>query len=337
MSTKTEAIMDRLHGFLKTRSDKSLLFHFVDGFGNSLRETEGDVFRILRGHWIDTAKGVDLDKLGAIFKIRRHLGEQDQPFRRRIKRAIQEYKGGGTVSAVEFALTAMFGSSAIQTEIIEFPPTSLAIEIEASSGDTWRVSSLGITDVVPKISMSIQSKGAEVRDPSIRNMATGESRGIRGTMRSGQEVVLSAEKGEIDGIDITDKVTGKSQPTILRKGSDWQYGEFLQGKIGVFDSGQFDESFFATPLPKVRIRLEWTARKASAIEIRIPRATLDKTGLGKEEIVGALNAIKASGIEMLVRIEETLPRPQATIPVVPMAHSVVQEPAETAKVGDIHA
>src|SRR5438093_1544695 len=129
MMSSTQDIIERLPEFFKTRSARSLLFQFIDGFGNGLRETERDLFRIMRGHWVDTAKGVDLDKLGAVFKIRRKTGEEDLPFRRRVKRAIQEYKGGGTRPAIDLALEAMFGPYAREAEVEEWPLTPIAIEI----------------------------------------------------------------------------------------------------------------------------------------------------------------------------------------------------------------
>jgi len=90
MKPTTERIMERLPSFYQTWTDKSIVSRFVESFAKTLNETERDLFRIMRGHWIDSAKGVDLKRLASIYNIHRQVGESDLSFRRRTKRAIQE-------------------------------------------------------------------------------------------------------------------------------------------------------------------------------------------------------------------------------------------------------
>jgi len=40
-------------------------------------EMEKDLVSIMRGHWVDTARGEDIDRLGALFNIERKDGESD--------------------------------------------------------------------------------------------------------------------------------------------------------------------------------------------------------------------------------------------------------------------
>jgi len=303
-------ILERLPSFYKAWTDKSLLSKFVESFAETLSEAEKDLFRILRGHWIDSAKGVDLDKLASVNNIHRQREENDLVFRRRVKRAIQEYKGGGTRAALEFALRGLFGSLAQSIELIEFPPTPISFSIDVTSGDTWRAASLGIEDSYPTITMSVETKGAEVRDPQVTSLSEGVTIGIAGLLSSGQELVLTERTAMLSGTDVKSQVKGDRLPSVLRKGSEWQYREFLHGKLGVFDTGTFDESFFATPLPKVRIRFDWISLKTSTVEVRIPKPILDKTGFRENEIASTLNSIKAAGVELLVKTvspSETLP------------------------------
>jgi len=313
--SSTQRIIERLPEFYKTREKKSLLLQFIDSFGKSLGEVEKDVFQIMRGHWVDTAKGSDLDELGAIFTVVRQTGEEDQPYRRRIKRALQEYKGGGTVDAIRLALRSLFVPLGDTFEIMEFPPTPTTFEVAVSSGDAWKMSSLGIGSVVPSVSITVESGDAEVRDPRLINKTTGESTGFEGLLKSGQELVLKENRATVDGHDATNGLNPKKMASIPRFESEWQYTEFLHGRIGVFDKGSFDEAFFATPLAKVRIGFSWTTLKASTVEVRVSRRVLERTGIREGEMMRTLNAIKASGVEMRIKVVETDKPPEpATVP-----------------------
>jgi hypothetical protein len=312
--SKTQGIADRLPQFYKTREEGSLLLKFLDSFAKTLSEQEKDIFRIMRGHWIDTAKGGDLDLLGSAFKIVRQKGELDTSLRRRIKRALQEYKGGGTIAAIQLALRSILAPYSDQLQIVEFPETPIAFEVEATSGSTWKAASLGIRDVTPKITISLRSKDEEVRDPRVINLDLGASVGMNGVLKSGRELVLAEGKGTLDGEDVTSRLTSNHVPPILRKGSEWQYTDLLQGKIGVFDTGLFDEAFFATPLPTVRIRFDWTTRKASTVEVRIPSIVMERIGMKENAISSALESIKALGVEMRLVIEGVETKTSLVIP-----------------------
>lgn len=313
----TERIAERLPQFYKTWAKDSLIFKVLHSFGNPLAETERDLFRIMRGHWIDTARGADIDRLGSIFHLHRSRGETDNAFRRHVKRAIQEYKGGGTVSAVERALKTLLGLPGQEVQLVEFPQTPFSIAIQASSGDTWNLRTGGIEDITPSIRIALETKG-RIQDPRISNVETGQFIGLQGSLETGEELSLTDKSGSISGIDVTDRlISSQRSPAILRGGSNWQYSESLHSKIGVFDSGMFDESFFSTPLPKVGIRFDWVAHKTSTIEVRIPRPVLQKAGLGEEEVKQTLSSIKGAGIEVRLMIEEpTVVQPAAPIPLI---------------------
>lgn len=327
--SSTQRITDRLPEFYKAREKSSLLKQFLDGFGQSLGEAERDIYRIMRDHWVDTAKGTGLDELGAVFLTKRHPSEEDEPYRRRIKRALQEYKGGGTVEAIRLALRSLLVPLGDQVEIVEFPPTPARLDLEVSSGDTWKVSSLGIRSVVPAVTIKIESADAEARDPQVLNKTTGQSIGLRGILKSGQELNIEDGRATIDNQVVTDRLTSTAAPAIPRYESEWQYTEFLQGKIGVFDRGTFDEAFFATPLPRVRIGFNWITMKASTVEVRIPRSVMDRTGIREAEIVQSLNAIKAAGVEMRIKIVETNQPPGSTPASTPPRSPTVSPPLET--------
>lgn len=308
-----QRIRERLPSFYKAWTDKSILSQFIEAFAKNLSEAEKDLFRIMRGHWIDTAEGVDLDKLAAVNNVHRQAGESDMVFRKRVKRAIQEYKGGGTVAALQTALKGLFGPQAQNVEIIEFPPTPISFSVDVTSGDTWKATSLGVEDSAPQVTLSVETKGAEVRDPQITSLEEGQSIGLSGLLKSGEDLSLKGKKAFVSGRDMTAQLKGEKVPNVLRKGSEWQYKEFLHGKLGVFDTGTFDESFFATPLPTVRVRFDWVTNKSSTVEVKIPKSVLEKTGVKDQEVLRTLNAIKAVGVELYVRVESGPGSPRAVV------------------------
>lgn len=317
-----QRIRERLPSYYKAWTEKSVISQFIEAFGKNLSETEKDLFRIMRGHWIDTAEGVDLDRLAAINNVHRQPGENDMTFRRRVKRAIQEYKGGGTVAALQTAIKGLFGPLAGSVEIVEFPPTPISISVDVTSGDTWKATSLGIEDSSPKITLTVETKGAEVRDPQVISLEQGQTTGISGLLKSGDELFLTGNKAFLSGTELSGQVKGEKVPNILRKGSEWQYKEFLHGKLGVFDTGTFDESFFATPLPTVRVRFDWVTKKSSTVQVKIPRSVLERTGIKDQEVTRALNAIKAVGVDLYVKVDTTAETPHPTVP-----EFVAKEPA----------
>jgi len=333
----TERIAERLPQFYKTWAKESLISKVLHSFGSPLTEAEKDLFRIMRGHWIDTARGVDIDHLGSIFNLHRPRGETDGAFRRRVKRAIQEYKGGGTVSAVEMTLKNLLGQFQQEVQLIEFPETPMSVAVQASSGDTWHLRTGGIEDVTPTIRISLETKG-RIQDPRVSNVQTSQFIGFRGSLETGEELVLNGINGSVSGNDVTGRLVCSQQgPPVLRGGSTWQYSESLHGKIGIFDSAVFDESLFSTPLPKVGIRFDWVAHKTSTIEVRIPKPVLQKAGLQEDEIRQSLSTIKAAGIEVRLRIEEPSvvqpaggtpifkPSPSELVPTKPIVSEEVKE------------
>lgn len=317
-SQTTERIIERFPEFYKTRTKSSILYQFLDGFGKSLSEAEKDLFRVLRGHWVDTGRGKDLDLIGSTFNLGRRLGETDTAFRRRIKVAVSEFKGGGTISSLRLAVRTLLNPYGDEVQIEEFPETPITVEKEVSSGDVWNLSSMGIAAASPKITLTIAEKNVQVRDPKITNTTLNRSIGMEGILKSGQELVLASGSAYMDGKIAKVIVPGEGNPEILRAGSEWQYAEFLHGKLGVFDTAIFDESFFATPLPKVRARFDWTTRKSSTVAVTMTRAVLERTGVAEEEVVKVLNAVKACGIEVVVKITEPQAKPEIVpAPIVP--------------------
>jgi hypothetical protein len=313
----TKRIVDRLPSFYGAWNRESLFFMLLDAFGKRLDEAQKDLFRVMKAHWVDTAVREDLDKLGAIFNIKRKLGEKDPDYQRRLKAAIYEYKGGGTVSAIISLTKAFLGMKEEEKlELLENPPALVYIEHRLKSGDTWTLRSNSLQDVTPSITFYVEAGDAlfdtakfdesifplEVINPVITNLGTNESIAFKGIIGGGQKLVIQKGKVTLDGIDVTDQVSPVIVPLILRRGSTWQYKEAVKKKIGIFDEAIFDESLFEMAVAMVRIRFEWIAYQTATFELKVPREALVRSGISIEDLKEFINHIKAAGVREILTV-----------------------------------
>ncbi len=72
-------------------------------------ETEKDFKYMMASHWVDTAHGEDLDRLGAVYNFKRSAGETDHDFQGRLKTSIISYRGGGTLSSLRMMARIALG------------------------------------------------------------------------------------------------------------------------------------------------------------------------------------------------------------------------------------
>ncbi len=295
-------IADRFPSIYKTWDENSLIFKFLHAFAKRFEESQKDAARMLRGHWIDTARGGDLDRLGALFNLTRGRGEGDNDFRDRIKNAIQEYRGGGTVKAIQSSLTAVLDLEADErVEIVENPPKKMRVEKKVRAGTIWSISSNSIEDVKPTITISVVEENAEANHPTLQNLATGETILYKGTLKTGQELVLKDRKATLDKTDATKQTAGTGTPTLTRRTTEWQYTEALSEKIGVFDSAVFNESIFAVGIPEVSIQYQWTALLPATFEVHASKAALTRSGVDEEALGKLINQVKASGVTAIIK------------------------------------
>lgn len=313
----TKRILDRVPSFYGAWNEDSLFFRLFDSFGKRLDESQKDLFRVMRAHWVDTAAREDLDRLGAIYNLKRKSGEKDPDYRRRLKAAIYEYKGGGTVSAI-LSLTRNLLSMREEEklELVDNPPALVSVEHRVRSGDTWTLRSNSIKDATPKITLFVEAGDAlfdtakfdastyplGVDSPIITNLEDNKSISFKGTIRGGQRLVIHEGKATLDDIDVTDRVSPTTTPLIHRKGSTWQYKEAVKEKVGVFDEGIFDKSLFETAVATVRISFEWIAYQIATFELKVPREALVRSGISAEDLKEFINHIKAAGVRGVVTV-----------------------------------
>ncbi|MFK8184557.1 MAG: hypothetical protein AB8B99_14380 [Phormidesmis sp.] len=72
---KTQAILKRLPAFYATEGEGALLYNLVEVFGQLLEQTETDLYRVMRSHFVDTADNDASQGLGSD-----HPGDLDQLF-----------------------------------------------------------------------------------------------------------------------------------------------------------------------------------------------------------------------------------------------------------------
>lgn len=299
---RTKRILDRFPSFYKTWDENSRIFKIISAVGKRLEEVDKDTNIILRSHWVDTAFGNDIDKLGAIFNLKRRVGEEDSEYRNRLKRAIMDFKGGGTVSAILSSVRMALGlPNNYPIELVENPPITLEKTLEVRTGDTWFMSSNSVVDAVPSITITTEMADMTITNPTILNVDTGEKVSFSGEVRTGEELKIEDGKATLNGVDVTERLKAASFPRLLRKGSIWKYSERVEEAIGRFDISSFDESIFAVGIPTVKIIFRWVAYQPATFEIKIPKEAIS----GKNDLSilkEVIYAIKAAGVKAIIKV-----------------------------------
>jgi len=299
--SRVQKIGDRFPRFYKNWQKDSLIFSLVNAVGKQMDNAEAEIVDVMKAHWVDTAKGDELDKLGVLVGSKRIPEEDDGHFRARLKRAVNEYKGGGTVSAILDVIRALVGAKSEDVEIVENPPAKASAEFEVITGDTWALGSNSIADEQPSLTLTVEERG-QVSNPEIMNMDTGQSITFKGKIKSGEQLVIKKNKALLDEEDVSDSVSPQTPPLLLRKGSTWKYSESLLERIGVFDTAKFDEHTFAVGVPTVKIRFDWTRSQPATFLVQIRSKALRESGITEEYVEKAVNSIKAAGVNAIIKI-----------------------------------
>ena len=299
----TKRLVSHLPDFYRVWDENSTIFKFLFAFGKRLDECDQDLTLILKSHWVDTAKGKDLDKLAAIFSLKRRVGEDDRSFRRRIKRAIIDFKGGGTKSTIISSIkTFLELPEEYPLELIENPEQEMVKSFVVRTGTTWEMSSLSIMDAEPEITIRVLSEGLEARNPQLINLDTGESITFKGILKKGDELKLSNKGFKLNGLDVSSKVSPKKIPTLTRRKTRWRYVESIEKTMGVFNQSKFNESIFAVGIPEVEVTFKWVSRLPAAFKVLIPREALEAKGVSKGDVEEIINLVKAVGVKSIVEV-----------------------------------
>ncbi len=302
---RTRRIADRLPEFYRTWDTDSVIFKVLDSVGRSLNEEQKSVFRIMRTHWVDTANRGDLDKLGAIFELTRTNEEADDDYRARIKSALRQFKGGGTVASVKTLMADFLSVREEELEVVENPERKMSIEKRVAGGQTWTLGSMSVEEASPVIEMTLQGEGNVVLNPALRNLDSGGRVGFEGRFRVGQRLVMSEGSATLDGEDVSSLVTASPAfPRLSSGGSRWVYEEAISAKVGHLSKSSFGSSIFALPVPDAVIRLTWSGRQPSTFALRVPPRALAASGVSEGEAADFLNTIKGAGVRAELVVKE---------------------------------
>ncbi len=302
MST-LERINDRLPRIYRNWDKDSLFTLLLESIGQQLNEAENGITHLMQAHWVDAAKGEELEKLGIIVKSERISGETDEHLRKRLKRAVDEFKGGGTVSVILSQISDLLNAEAGEVEIIENPFAEGSAEFSVVANDTWMLSSDSIKDEQPTISLIVEDQG-EVSNPMITNVETGKSITYNGKLKTGEKLVIVNNRALLGGRDVTENISPKEVPQLPRKRSLWKYSEALLEHIATFDEARFDEHIFAVGIPTVLVRFDWTRQQPATFMVQIKRRAFFDSGISEFYLEKTVNSIKASGVKATIKVTE---------------------------------
>ncbi len=250
---------------------------------------------MMRSHWVDSASDGDLDKMSQLFGLKRIVGEDDDHFRMRLKGAVVDFTGGGTLTSINSMLRALIGNDVC---VIENPPTEAYFEVRVMSGDSWSIGNNSVEEVsIPEIVIEAEDV---IENPQILNEDFEQTIVYNGVLNKGDKLVIKDGKFLLNGEDVSEKVSSKDLPRVYRRVSSWKYVELIREKIGVFDSTAFDESIFAVNVPKAKISMKWVRLQPATFSVRLNRDSLNRSRVPKEYVEEVLNSIKAAGVKVIV-------------------------------------
>jgi hypothetical protein len=301
--SRAERISDRLPRFYKNWDRTSLVSAFVQSVCEQLNESEQGITRLLKAHWVETAKSEELERIAVLVRSSHLPHEDDEHFRGRLKRAVDEYKGGGTVSVILDEVKKLVGAKPGEIEIVENPVTEKMAEFSVIANNTWTLGSFSIEDEQPSLTLTVKEEG-EVSNPEIRNIDTGLSVTYEGTLKGGEQLTIDQDRALLDEKDVTKRVKMRGPLRLLRKGSVWKYSEALLENIGLFDTAKFDDHTFSVDVPAVSIRFDWKRRQPATFMVMVKSESLARSSLSGSDLEKVLNSRRAVGINVIVKVME---------------------------------
>ncbi len=301
--SRLERISNRLPRLYVSYEKSSLIFNLLQAIDKELSNLDEGITDLMKSHWVDSAEGKDLDKMAVLVSSYR-ASEDDLVFRRSLKKTIEEYRGGGTISIILERLQDLLSPGENDDiEIIENPRVKTSAEFSVVASDTWILGSESIKDETTTLAISIDGKG-EVTNPKIINLDTNKSISFKGKLIAGKQLKIGQKKALLGDQDITNKVNSEDALKLFRKKSEWKYTESLSGVIGIFDTAKFDENNFAVGIPTIKVRFDWEKSQPSVILVKIKSSVLFKSGLTKQYLEKTLNSIKAAGVKVVLKVTE---------------------------------
>lgn len=302
MGKGADRISKRLPHFYTSWDSSSAVAGLVAAMGTRSDEAEKELVAIMRDHWVDTAHAGDLDRLGAIYCIRRRENEPDREYRNRLKTAIISYKGGGTMSAIQMLVRiALKLPQNHPVKIVENPVAPVRQTWKTSAGREWDVNTRSIRAAVPVMTLSVETQKARVTNPTITNLTTGAAISFSGDIAHGDVLEIRDGKAFLNKKDCTDRLSTTTVPWLPRKKSRWQFTEYIGANIGTFDKSLFDQSVFVIDV-LTAITFEWQAHQPAMFELHLPGDLLVKAGVRLASMQDLVDSVKACGVKGVVKV-----------------------------------
>lgn len=303
---KTQSIIRRFPDFYQTKDARSVLYQFVDVFGQILDKAEVDLLKIMRAHWVDTAdnegsrgfdtaqKG-DLDKIFSLYlenlggtsqlkQVDRRSGADglidDAHYRARIRGLIEVLKGGastkeGIITIVAANLGVVGDDEAAAAarrtiRIVEFLPKSFPVDFgELALSETILVENPNVVAVNPEIRiLALADLPVPLFNPRLVNPETGQFGQYRGTISAGDALSFFPDStAMLNGV----LVPLEGETPLLPPGSSrWRFEAIPGLSKGRFDRDRFN---FAT-LEKDRLEpLGEFTEKVIQLGMTLPKLT----------------------------------------------------------------
>ena len=288
-------ISGRLPSFYRSWDKNSTIFRIVNATSGEIDSSRQLILEMMRSHWVDSASDGDLDRISQLFNLKRIVGEDDEHFRARLKGAVIDFTGGGTLASINSMLKTLIGDD---ISVVENPPTESYFEVRVMSGDSWSFGNNSVEEAsIPEIIIEAEDV---IENPQILNEDFEQALGYNGVLNKGDKLVIKDGRFLLNGEDVSERVSPKVLPKIHRRVSSWKYVELIREKIGVFDSTTFDESIFAVNVPKAKISMKWVRYQPATFSVKLNRDSLNRSKVPKEYVEEVLNSIKAAGVKVIV-------------------------------------
>ncbi|MFA5268514.1 MAG: hypothetical protein WC379_11135 [Methanoregula sp.] len=297
-----DRISGRLPHFYTSWDPGSSVAEFIAAEGKRSDECEKELRAIMRAHWVDTAHREDLDRIGAIFSVKRRENEPDKEYRNRLKTAIISYKGGGTIRAIQMLVAiALKLPQDEPVKIVENPQVMMKRSWKTSAGREWDVNPRSVRASIPSITLSVETEKARVTNPTLTNLTTGESISFNGDLATGDVLDIRDGNATLNGKKCTDKLSAASVPWLPRKKTRWQYMESIGANAGTFDSGRFDQSVFVIDVI-TEVTFGWQAHAPAQFELHLPGDLMIKAGIRIDTMQDLVDSVKACGVKGVVKV-----------------------------------
>ncbi|MDG6258156.1 MAG: hypothetical protein QCH35_11250 [Methanomicrobiaceae archaeon] len=319
MASRADRILARLPHFYNRWDRDTALVSLIRAFGTPLEAMEGDLVRITRAHWINTAWREDLVHLGGIYGLPPYLRESDDEYRIRLKLAIESHLGGGTVGSIQrLVRTALKLAPDHAVEIMENPRRRLERAWVVSVDEPWMIDACTVSaeETVPEITITVRETNGKIFYPSIVNLTTGESIGYKESLKAGDVLSLREGRGVLNGEDVTDSLTTTRMPRLSRGQSRWELQ--MWAGSGRFD-GEGSNSMFNMAVFSIEATLNidfaWTAELPATFEVVLDEGMLPR-GVNGGECEEALRLVrrlvdagKSAGVHARVTVREPAQTP----------------------------